>query len=93
MANSKAAKKYILVTKRNNDRNKHLKTHMKTSLKIAYQSIENFSDDVEKIVQTTCRILDKVTTKGILKKNSAARKKSRLVKAFNSATAEKSKKK
>ena len=93
MANSKSAKKYILVTKRNYDRNKHLKTNMKTSLKLAYQSIENLVDDVDKVVQDTCRVLDKVTTKGILKKNSAARKKSRLVKALNSAKAEKTKKK
>ena len=93
MANSKAAKKYILVTKRNHDRNKHLKTSMKSSLKLAYQSIENLVDDVDKVVQDTCRVLDKVTTKGILKKNSAARKKSRLVKALNSAKAEKTKKK
>lgn len=89
MANSKAAKKYILVTKRNYDRNKNLKTSMKTSIKVAYQAIETLSEDVDKTVQSTCRLLDKVTTKGILKKNSAARKKSRLVKALNSAKAEK----
>ena len=48
MANSKAAKKYILVTKRNYDRNKNLKTSMKTSIKVAYQAIETLSEDVDK---------------------------------------------
>ena len=93
MANSKAAKKYILVTKRNYDRNKALKTLMKTSIKQSYNAIDALSEGVDQIVKDTCRLLDKVTTKGILKKNSSARKKSRLVKALNSAKAEKSTKK
>ena len=93
MANSKAAKKYILITKRNTDRNKHMKTSLKTAIKQAYQSIDSFSEGVEKAVQNTCQLMDKLTSKGILKKNSAARKKSRLVKAFNLASANNSSKK
>ena len=85
MANKKAAKKYILVTKRNHDRNKRLKTSLKTSLKVAYQSLVSVNDDTDQQIRTTCRLIDKVTSKGILKKNAAARKKSRLVKAFNHA--------
>jgi small subunit ribosomal protein S20 len=89
MANSKAAKKYILVTKRNRERNKHNITVLKTALKLARDSVSKVDDKTKEIVQTTCRILDVSAQKGIIKKKTAARKKSRLVKAFNKATASK----
>jgi small subunit ribosomal protein S20 len=89
MANSKAAKKYILVTKRNRDRNKHNITVLKTALKLARLSVEAVDDKTKEIVQSTCRVLDISAQKGIIKKNAAARKKSRLVKALNKATASK----
>lgn len=87
MANTKASKKNILRIKRNHDRNLHYRTLLKTSLKNAKQSILNLSDETEASVRSACRVIDKVTVKGILKKNSAARKKSRLVIALNKAKA------
>jgi small subunit ribosomal protein S20 len=83
MANLKASKKNIIRTKRNHDRNKHLKTTLKTALKQAYSAIDANSDTTQSVVFATCRLVDKSMTKGILKKNTAARKKSRLMKAFN----------
>jgi small subunit ribosomal protein S20 len=86
MANSKAAKKYILITKRNRDRNKHNITVLKSALKLARLAIQSIDEKTQEIVRATCRVLDKSVTKGIIKKNTAARKKSRLVKAFNQAS-------
>ena len=92
MANLKASKKDILVNKRNYNRNKNFKTSLKTAIKVAYAAIESFNEDTEKVVYSACRLVDKLTTKGILKKTTGARKKSRLMKAMNVASASVSKK-
>ena len=84
MANLKSSKKDIIRTKRNHDRNKHLKTTLKSALKSAHTAIDAKSDDVQAIVFSTCRLVDKSTNKGIIKKNTAARKKSKLMKALHS---------
>ena len=85
MANLKASKKDIIRSKRNHDRNKHLKTVLKTALKKAQVSIANKSDETQTIVFATCRVIDQSHTKGIIKKNTAGRTKSRLMKAYNHA--------
>ena len=85
MANLKASKKDILRTKRNRKRNLHFKTMLKNAVKTTLEKIENKDKESIKQVQSTCRLIDKVASKGILKKQTAARKKSRLVLAFNKA--------
>ena len=86
MANSKSAKKYILVSRKKQDRNKQFKTRLKSTVKFAYASIENKDDSTEKNIASTCRLIDKIASKGIIKKNTAARKKSRIMKAYNKAS-------
>lgn len=92
MANLKASKKDILVNRRNYNRNKNLKTSLKTVLKVAYASLETFNEETQKVVYGACRLVDKMTTKGIIKKTTGARKKSRLMKAMNVASVSASKK-
>jgi small subunit ribosomal protein S20 len=87
MANLKASKKNIIRSKRNHDRNQHLKTTLKTAIKKSSVAISSKDDNAELVVRSTCRLLDKSVTKGIIKKNTAARKKSRLMTAFNLANA------
>ena len=89
MANLLASKKDIIKSKRNHDRNKHLKTTLKSAIKKANVAIETSAKDAKDVITSTCQLIDKSVTKGILKKNTAARKKSRLVKAFNAASATK----
>tara|TARA_Y200000002_G_C22553247_1_gene609155 strand:- start:356 stop:619 length:264 start_codon:yes stop_codon:yes gene_type:complete len=84
MANKKAAKKYILVTKRNNERNTNFKSLMKTEIKKAIIAIENKDKNVTEVVQKALKQIDKTSSKGIIHKNSAARKKSNLTKKLNS---------
>ena len=91
MANLKASKKDILVNKRNHDRNKNLKTALKSAIKVATAAIESFGDETKALVFSACRLVDKVTTKGIIKKKTAARKKSRLMKALHVASTASSK--
>ena len=83
MANKKAAKKYILVTKRNNERNTKYKSLMKTEIKKALSAIENKEENVESLVKSALKKIDKTTSKGIIHKNSASRKKSSLSKKYN----------
>ena len=83
MANKKAAKKYILVTKRNKLRNSHFKSKMKTLIKNAETAINNKEKDAEEKVKTALKQIDKTQSKGIIHKNFAARKKSNLALFFN----------
>ena len=87
MANKKSAKKYILITKRNNIRNSHYKSMLKTFVKKADNAIETKSPDAQSIVKEAQRLFDKVASKGIIHKNQAARKKSTLAKKLNAINA------
>ncbi len=91
MANLKASKKDILVNKRNQDRNKNLKTALKSGIKLANAAIESFGDGSKAVVLSACRLVDKLITKGIIKKKTGARKKSRLMKALHVASTASSK--
>ncbi len=83
MANKKAAKKYILVTKRNNLRNSQFKSKMKTLIKKAEEAISNKDKDAVEKVKIALKQIDKTQSKGIIHKNLAARKKSKLAILFN----------
>jgi small subunit ribosomal protein S20 len=83
MANIKSAKKDILVSRRNQLRNVAYKSRMKTFVKKALQSIADNSENKTELVQAALRIIDKTASKGVIKKQTASRKKSRLSLAFN----------
>ncbi len=77
MANIKSAKKRILVNKTKREENVPVKSTMKTAIK---KAIVNPSDETVK--EATKRI-DKALASGIIKKNKAARLKSRVAKKLN----------
>jgi ribosomal protein S20 len=87
MPNIKSAKKRVKVTAVKTLRNKIIKTALKTSIKKADNAIA--SDAAEKAQTLTAAIknIDRAVSKGILHKNTAARKKSRLVLKYNKAQA------
>lgn len=87
MANLKASKKDILVSRRNHLRNSHFVSRMKTFVKKAQIAIAAKSEDRAKLVTDALRIIDKTVGKGILHKKAAARKKSRLALALNASLA------
>ncbi len=78
MPNIKSAKKRVKVGKRQTDENINLRSGMRTAIKKVVKTTdkESLSDAIKKI--------DKAASKGIIKKNTAARKKSRLMKKINS---------
>ena len=84
MANIKSAKKRILVAERNRQRNVAAKSAIKTAIKktlLAAQ--EKNAEAVTAALSHAYKLCDKAAGKGILHKNTAARKKSRLTVAVN----------
>lgn len=85
MANSKSAKKRVLINERNRVRNQAIKTRVKTMIKKVLAAVEAKEVEAAKAALTVAfKELDKAVTKGVLKKNTASRKKSRLAVKVNS---------
>lgn len=84
MANIKSSKKRVLVAERNRLRNVAAKSEIKTMIKktLAAAQAKN-QDDVKLHMSAVYKLCDKAAGKGILHKNTAARKKSRLTVAVN----------
>ena len=85
MPNIKSAKKRVLVSEANYQRNKSYRSALKTVLKKADVAIEAKSDDAAETVKVAVKKLDQAAAKGILHKNTVAHKKSKLVNRLNKA--------
>ena len=77
MPNIKSAKKRVKVIAAKTERNKAINSALKTDIKKA--NAENKAE----AVRVALRAIDKATAKGILHKNTAARKKSSLARKLN----------
>ena len=83
MANIKSAKKRVLIAEKNRIRNVAFKTSIKTALKKALElAAANDKEALNAAISKAYQLCDKAVSKGILHKNTAARKKSRLVLAI-----------
>ncbi len=85
MANTKSAKKQILINERNRVRNQYYKTRMKGALKSARLAITNLEiseDDAAKVLRDAQRTIYKTASKGVIHKNTASRRYGRLVSLF-----------
>ena len=83
MANIKSAKKRVLIAEANRVRNVAAKSEIKTAIKKALSLAEaKDSDALNAAISSVYKLCDKAVSKGILHKNTAARKKSRLVLAI-----------
>jgi small subunit ribosomal protein S20 len=83
MANIKSQKKRILTNNKRHERNKAVKAEMKTRTKQATDSVG--TDENDEDVRVAVKRIDSAASKGVIHKNTAARKKSRLMKKVNSA--------
>lgn len=88
MPNIKSAKKRVKVIEKKTLRNNMIKTGYKTAIKKFEEAIESGNVEEAKIlfIDATKKI-DQACTKGVIVKNTAARKKSNLSKKLNSAVA------
>lgn len=83
MPNIKSAKKRVLITKANYERNKAYRSALRTAIKKADAAIDAKSADASEAVKVAVKKIDQAAVKGILHKNNAARKKSQLVNRLN----------
>ena len=84
MPNIKSAKKRVLVTEKKTARNKAIKSEVKTEIK-KFLAVVNGGDKAAAtaLFPTTCSVIDSAVSKGVIKKNTAANKKSKLAKKLN----------
>lgn len=88
MPNIKSAKKRVIVSQNKAKRNASAKSALRTSVKKARAAIANDADNKDEVLKAAGISLDKAAAKGLIHKNNAARKKSRLAKAANAKTEE-----
>ena len=90
MANIKTAKKMILVHERRRKRNVSVRTRVKNVFKSALATVsagEAKAEELQNSLSAAASAIDKAVAKGIIHKNKAARRKSRLARKINALNA------
>ena len=85
MPNIKSAKKRVKVIAAKSLQNKAANSQLKTEIKKANAALENNSADKAVAVRVAVKKIDQAVAKGILHKNTAARKKSALDKKLQAS--------
>ena len=83
MPNIKSAKKRVKVIATKTLQNKAANSALKTEVKKAVAAIESNSENKEQAVRTAVKKIDQAAAKGILHRNTAARKKAALGRKLN----------
>ena len=83
MPNIKSAKKRVKVIATKTAYNKANRSELTTEIKKANAAIEAGAEDKEILVKAAVKKIDQAVAKGLLHKNTAARKKSALAKKAN----------
>lgn len=87
MPNIKSAIKRVEITRKRTIRNARIKSALRTTIRRFEEAMKVADrDEADLKLRKAVIALDKAVTKGILHKNAAARKKSRLTKRFNRLT-------
>ena len=85
MPNIKSAKKRVKVIAAKSLQNKAANSQLKTEIKKANAALENNSADKAVAVRVAVKKIDQAVAKGLLHKNTAARKKSALDKKLHAS--------
>lgn len=85
MPNIKSQKDRVVQTKKENMHNKAIKSNLKTVVKKANAAISAGAADKDAAMKAAVVAIDKAAAKGVLHKNTASRKVSRMAKAANKA--------
>ncbi len=85
MPNIKSAKKRVKVAAARTAANKIVKSNLKTSIKKAVAAVESGASDKDMAVRVAIKKIDQAAAKGILKKNTASRRKSSLARKLNAS--------
>ncbi|MCG8471756.1 MAG: 30S ribosomal protein S20 [Desulfobacterales bacterium] len=87
MANHKSAKKRAIQSEKKRIRNMAVKTRMKNAIKSVRAAEETKAENMADVLNTAKSVIDVAAKKGVIHKNTAARKISRLTKLVNGAQA------
>jgi small subunit ribosomal protein S20 len=79
VANIKSQKKRNLTNAKARERNKAVKSELKTRVKGAQRSSDTAAEDAGEVLRLAQKRIDKAASKGVIHKNQAARRKSRLM--------------
>ena len=85
MPNIKSAKKRVKVIAAKTMRNKAINSNLKTTIKKAEAAIASSADDRAAAVSLAMKKIDQAAAKGLLHKNTAARKKAHLAVKLHAA--------
>jgi small subunit ribosomal protein S20 len=84
VANTRSAQKAMRQADRRTARNQAARSAVRTHFKNASVAVGSGSDDIAEQVRDAVRALDKAAQKGIIHRNAAARRKSRLMSRLHS---------
>ena len=87
MANIKSQKKRILTNAKRQERNKAVRSELKTRIKNADKAATEGAETTDEQVRRAVKALDTAAAKGIIHKNQAANRKSKLMKRVAKASA------
>jgi small subunit ribosomal protein S20 len=87
MANIRSQKKRNITNEKRRLRNKAVRSELKTRVKTARSAIDGNSDGAAELTQLAQKRLAKAASRGMVHKNQAARRTSRLMKAADKAAA------
>ncbi|MGI8759327.1 MAG: 30S ribosomal protein S20 [Acidimicrobiales bacterium] len=79
MANIKSQIKRNLQNEKRRVRNKAVRSELRTRTRAAMAATESGADDREAVVRLAVKRIDQAASKGVIHKNTAARRKSRLM--------------
>ena len=85
MKRLKSGKKRVRSSAKRHERNLTAKRDVKQALKAVERALQSKAANVVELVKKATSIIDKVVERGIIHKNKAARKKSRLMQRVNKA--------
>ena len=90
MANKAAAVKYLRQSQKRRMRNKPIRTHARSSVRAALDAIDDAVDsqewnDADVAIQGAVSALDRAAQRGVIHANTAARRKSRLLRQYHTS--------
>ena len=83
MPNIKSQKKRVITSEKAAARNKAVKSNLKTALKKAQAEIASGVENKAAVVSSASSAIDRAAAKGVLHKNTAARRKASIARAAN----------
>ncbi len=87
MPNIKSAEKRVKITKTRTEQNKVKRSELKTTIRHFREGLTANAEGKQELLTSAIKKIDKAASRKLIHKNTASRKKSQLMKAFNASQA------